>query len=254
MKNYTLKRLASMLVVVAIATLTAIPAMAASQPRDYDSNAVMYGGAYSITELNNKLNNGTGKSYQSSAELTALYAKYGIKQADFGQLVDGTVNKHNQVIVNGKIVASNVYTMGRHDISGSTKISGLSYPLYLRHPSVSFLSESLPAFVSINYDGSYAYAILKPCGNIVTGSGVKVRPVPAPTPTPTPTPTPRPVPTPTPTPTPTVVYASYVTPVALPTSGPLEAAAGAAGLTITSGATYMWLVSKKSLAKALKKF
>ena len=236
--------------IVAIATMTmfaSVPTMAAGQVRDNDSNAVIYGGAYSISELKSNLNDGTGKSYQTGANLTALFAKYGIKQSDFGQLVDGTVNKKNQVVVNGKIVASNVYTMGRHDISGSTKISGLSYPLYLRHPSVSFLSDNMPAFVSINYDGSYAYAILKPCGNIVVGPGIKVKP------TPVPKPTPKPTPTPTPTPV-TVVYTTPVTATALPTSGPMEAAAGAAGLTVTSGAAFVWMKSKKALTRALRKF
>lgn len=280
MEKYTFSKIVSTFAVVVLSTFVAVPAVAAGQVRDYDSNAVVYGGVYSVSELNNKLNGGTGKPYQSSAELKALFAKYGIGQADFGQLTNGYVTKHNQVVVNGKIVAYNVYTMGRHDIAGSTRISGLSYPLYLRHPSVSFVSDNLPAFVSMNYDGTYAYAILKPCGNIVTGPGVKTRPVPISKPTPTPTPTPTPVPTSTPvpaatptpasttvlTPTPiietqpttnTIVYASQVTPVTtttLPTAGPLESAAGAAGLTVTSGAAYAWMKSKKALTRALLKF
>lgn len=40
----------------------------------------------------------------------------------------------------------------------------------------------------------------------------------------------------------------------LPTSGPVEAAAGAAGLTTIGGAGYVWLKSKKALLSALKKF
>lgn len=39
----------------------------------------------------------------------------------------------------------------------------------------------------------------------------------------------------------------------LPESGPAEAAAGAAGLTLTGGAGYAWLKSKKALLSALKK-
>lgn len=251
MKKYSIfSKLALLLTVAVLTTTLAVPTLAAGQVRDNNLNAVMYGGAYSIDELNAKLNGGTGKQHQSAGELQSLFAAYGIKQSDFGQLVDGYVNKQNQVIVNGTVVASDVTTMGRHNIAGSTYNGSFGYPLYLRHPSVSFVSDNLQAFVSMNYDGTYAYAILKPCGNIVIGPGVKARPVVVVS---TKTPE-KPV---VPVEKTTVVYVKQVTPVtatALPTSGPVEAAAGAAGLTITSGAAYAWLKSKKMLASALRKF
>lgn len=136
---------------------------------DCDSNAVIYCGASSISDLTNKLNKGTGKQYQSSKELKALFAKYNAYTSDFSQLKNGTVKKDNKVYVGNHSVASNVYTMGRHNISGSTKITGLSYPLYKRHPSVSFVPNSLDAWVYLNYDGTMRYAIIKSCGNIVMG-------------------------------------------------------------------------------------
>ena len=221
----------------------AVPTLAASQPRDYDSNAVIYGGAYTVSELNSKLNSGTGQTYQTSAQLKALYAAYGIKQSDFGQLVDGYVTKNNTVVVNGKVVATNVTTMGRHYIAGSTKSTLVDYPIYLRHPSVSFLSESLPAFVSINYDGTYAYSIIKACGNIVIGPGVKTKPV---TPVVTPVVTPK-------TPVVPTVVTTPVETTTLPTAGPVEAAAGAFALTISSGAGLAWYKSKQKLAGALRR-
>lgn len=262
MKKVNFSKIFVSMAVVVMSLLVTAPAFAAGG-RDYDSNAIIYGGTYSISELNSKLNNGTGKPYQSSKQLKALFAAYGIKQSDFGQLKSGYVNKKNQVVVNGKVVATNVTTMGRHDIAGSTHNTKFGYPLYLRHPSVSFLSDNLPAYVSINYDGSYAYAILKPCGNIVVGPGVKVKPAPKPPvvvppvvpPVLTPPVLPPMVTSPTPT---TVVTAAVITAptpvVALPTSGPVTAAAGAVGLTGTTGALYAWLKSKKALAGALKKF
>jgi len=54
-----------------------------------------------------------------------------------------------------------------------------------------------------------------------------------------------------PTPKPPVVITGKGNP--LPTSGPAEAAAGAAGLTATGGAAYAWLRSKKALLSALTK-
>lgn len=151
---------------------------------DCDGNAVIYCGVDSRAELKTKVTKGTGKSHQSGSELTALFAKYHAYPNEFSGLKLGKVTKENKVIVNGKVVASNVYTVGRHNIQpGSTKVTGLSYPLYKRHPSVSFRSSSLDAYVYLNYDGSMRYAVIKSCGNIVIGV-VRNKPTPTPTPNP----------------------------------------------------------------------
>jgi hypothetical protein len=152
---------------------------------DCDTNAVIYCGIDSRTDLKEKLAHGTGKSHQSSKELTALFAKYNAHPSEFNSLKLGKVKRDNKVYVNGKVVASNVFTMGRHNIQpGSAKISGLAYPLYKRHPGVSFNSSELDAYVYLNYDGSMRYAVIKSCGNIVMGV-VRNRPD-QPTPPPTP--------------------------------------------------------------------
>jgi hypothetical protein len=155
--------------------------------RDCDGNALVYCGTTTKSELRSKLTNGTGKQYQSSAELKALFGKWGFDMADIDKLQEGKVNNKNQAFVGNTIVAYNVYTYGRHDIAGSTRVADISYPIYKRHPAVSFLSSSIDAYVYVNYDGSMAYAILKSCGNIVQGVGKRTAPVPPPTPaTPTP--------------------------------------------------------------------
>ncbi len=137
--------------------------------RDCDDNAVIYCGTLTTTELNNKIRNGTGRTNQSATQLTALYNKFGYNVADYGKLKEGYVTKSNTVVLNGKTIASNVYSMGRHWTSGSTQVSGISYPLYLRHPAQSFISNSIPAFIYLNTDGSFRMAIIKSCGNIVPG-------------------------------------------------------------------------------------
>jgi len=141
--------------------------------RDCDGNAIIYCGTLTKSELKNKLNNGTGKEYQSGSELQSLFGKFGFAMSDVDnkRLKDGKVTKDNKVYVGNTKVASNVYTFGRHNISGSSKYTGVSYPLYKRHPSVSFVSGSIDAYVYMNDDGSMAYAILKSCGNIVQGVG-----------------------------------------------------------------------------------
>jgi hypothetical protein len=137
--------------------------------RDCDSNAVIYCGTLTKTELRNKLSKGTGKTYQSSTELQKLFKYYGFEMSHIDGLSEGTVTKDDKVIVNNKTVATNVKSMGRSYITGSTKVTAFSYPIYLRSPSISFVSSTIPAFVRLNPNGTMRYAIIKSCGNIVPG-------------------------------------------------------------------------------------
>lgn len=163
---------------VALISFVTVPLVKASQPRDYDSNSIIYGGAYSIRELNNKINNGTGKSYQSSKELKNFFNTLGIKQSDFERLSNGTVYKDGRVVVNRKVVFKNAHSSGRQYINGSTRDNRFPYPIYWRSTSISFASGSIPAYVLMNHDGTMAYAIIKSCGNAVKGVGVKEEPIP----------------------------------------------------------------------------
>lgn len=165
-------------VIFAVAFIFAQIPVAQAGGRDCDENAIIYCGTLTKSELKTKLTNGTGKEYQSGSELQSLFGKFGFSMSDINSnnLKDGKVTKDNKVYVGSTKVASNVYTFGRHNISGSTKYTGVSYPLYKRHPSVSFVSSSIDAYVYINYDGSMAYAILKSCGNVVQGVGKRTPP------------------------------------------------------------------------------
>lgn len=136
---------------------------------DCDSNAVIYCGAYTPSDLARKIQDGTGKPYQSHAELEQLYSFYGVNTNEFNMLQEGRVTKTNEVYIGTTRVDSNVYSMGRHYMNGSIAITNFGYPLYLRHPSVSFVSSSIPAWVMMNSDGTMRYAIIKSCGNIVPG-------------------------------------------------------------------------------------
>lgn len=156
--------------------------LAWASARDCDGNAIIYCGVLTKDELKTKLVRGTGKQYQSSSTLKALFAKYGFSMSDIPNLKEGRVTSDNKVFVGGKVVATGVYTFGRHNIAGSTRVSGLSYPLYRRHPSVSFNSDSIDAFVYLNSDKTMAYAIIKSCGNIVQGVGKRQAITPSPTP------------------------------------------------------------------------
>jgi hypothetical protein len=143
-----------------------------------DANAVMYGGAATVAELQQK--------YSDDSSIAAIYAYFFIGPQTIANMtttaVGGQVTKDGQVFVGGKVVATNALTAGRLNMPGSTQVTKNGVTFYVRSPSVSFAASSLNAFVVMN-NGKFLFAILSSCGNPVAATPV------TPTPTPTPTPT-----------------------------------------------------------------
>jgi len=189
-------------------------ALSVTVTRNCDDNSVIYCGALTTTELQQRYGN---------SGVATIYSYFGITAKDIQDInsiaVVGTVTKSGDVIVNGKTVATNVTTAGRQNDNPSVRhdIDGVIF--FTRPPSVSFLSESIPAYVAFNSNGQFIFAILGSCGNPVIGT-----PVPQATPKPTPTPTPTPKPTPTPTPTPTTPTPTTTTTIPTTTSTPIVTA------------------------------
>lgn len=184
-------------------------------PSDCDDNAILHCGAHSMNELIGK--------YDNNAYARVVYKAFGISAADMGSLpsmaVEGRVTKAGDVYAGGRLVARNAMTGGRQYMPGSKQVdvrvnANRKAVFFKRAPSVSFASDSLPAYVSMQ-NGRFRFAIIASCGNAVSATPViyktavaPARPVSKPKPprksTPTPTaPSPTPTPTPTPTPPPT---------------------------------------------------
>jgi hypothetical protein len=159
-------------------------AIADSQPRDNDANAIMYGGCYSKQECNSKIAKGDTK--HSAGNLQQIYFKEnrGMTSENFQHTVDGVVYKNGDVRVNGVLVATGARAIGRTNMAGSVK----SGSVYERPTSVSFAASSIPAWVNMD-GGTFHYFVIKSCGNWGHATPVK-KPTPTPTKTPTPTPTP----------------------------------------------------------------
>src|SRR4051812_44704013 len=89
---------------------------ASSQPRDNDDNAMIYGGAYTLSELRQNLDNGDGHGH-SSAQIKNDFAAHNIDEQSLlndRHTVDGWVTKSGKVIIDdnnngnldqGKVVA-----------------------------------------------------------------------------------------------------------------------------------------------------
>src|SRR3990170_5554552 len=75
---------------------------AASEPRDFDSNAVVFGGAFSKDELISKINNGDGRN--NDLKQVFYNENRGITEQGIRNSVDGVVKKDGTVWASGKQV------------------------------------------------------------------------------------------------------------------------------------------------------
>ncbi len=136
-----------------------------SGQRDCDDNAVLRCGAYSTSELKQKYNN------QSGAK--TIFSHFGISSSEINQMqrtaVNGYITRDNKVVVDGKTVATNAVTAGRHNMPGSKKVTKGGTTFYTRPPSVSFSQQRLEAYVVMK-NNRFNYAVIKSCGNPVTAT------------------------------------------------------------------------------------
>jgi uncharacterized repeat protein (TIGR01451 family) len=188
MKRAVLERFSILLVTFSFVTsmVLGIAPKGQTLARDCDANAVMYCGAGSTEELKSKYR------ANQSGNTQAIFAHFGIgSEAALNGMVVGSVTANNNVYVGGRHVATNAVTAGRQNMPGSTPILGGA--AYQRPPSVSFRSGSLPAFVKLDGNGRFMYAVIMSCGNPVRAVPTAPTPPPPP-PQPKPEPKPQPVP------------------------------------------------------------
>ena len=174
--------LAAVAVVIAASVAGVYVKSAQAERADCDGNAVLYCGAYDTNTLINKYNN------SSSARSIYAASPFGISNSEFKSIAGakvGYVTSGNNVVVDGRVVATNAVTAGRSYMAGSQPLSGA--PGYSRAPSVSFKQGSLSAFVKLDANGRFQFAVIRACGNPVVGS-----PTTPPKPPKPPKPTPKP--------------------------------------------------------------
>lgn len=181
-ERLTLTGAAIVLALAALGGLWLARADAISNVRDCSANSVIKCGALSIAELKQKYQQNQGGNVQ------ALFKQFGMNgTGSFDGMVPGHVDTANHVYTdnNGKtvLVGKDALTAGRQNISGSTAI--LNGQFYQRPPSVSIASASgtLDAFVKLDSNGKFLYAVMTSCGNPVKATPV-VQPKPKPQPQP----------------------------------------------------------------------
>ena len=139
------------------------PVQAAGDCKD---NSVIRCGAFDVGTLQNR--------YASNSSVRAIYAAapFGISSNTFysslSTMQNGAVYKNGTVTVGSRVVATNAITAGRRYIPGSSDMHIPGVLAYSRAPSVSFRQNSLSAFVKLDANGRFMFAVIKECGNPVT--------------------------------------------------------------------------------------
>lgn len=130
---------------------------------DCDTVAIIRCGFGSETELRNKTKQG---------DVQAVYNNFGISQGSLNGFVDGVVWKDGRVTLGsngqGRVVATNAMTAGRwdHPTSDMTRIPNTdrAYRMSTSH----FTDEGQVAVIKM-VNNKFAFAVIKTCGNPVTG-------------------------------------------------------------------------------------
>ncbi len=163
-KKFRMIAASAAIAVVSVVAVMGTSFARATDGRDCDDNAIIKCGTYSLTELRDKYR----------GDVPAVFAHYSVSSAEVkgtsGTIKSGYVTKTGEVVVGDEVVATHAVTVGRNTMAGSTAvmIDGKTY--YQRTPAVSFQSDQLEAYVFFDANGAFSGAVIKSCGNPVTGT------------------------------------------------------------------------------------
>lgn len=150
----------------------------AASPCNAQTNDIVPNGTASYADVTRHYNANT------CGDVTAIYNHYWIKPnlAAGDKVIDGTSNNRGEIIANGRVVATNAASIGRHNIHATSQriaIAGQTYYQTSHVGGKAFANPngSLPTLVVLDKDGNFKNAIIKACGNPVYAT-----PVPPPVP------------------------------------------------------------------------
>ncbi|HRV76106.1 MAG: DUF11 domain-containing protein [Candidatus Nomurabacteria bacterium] len=161
------------LLAIAGSSVTLIGASAASG--DCSDNSIVKCGGFSNGSGPSQANfNRNVATYHNAGNVDKIFDHYGIDDTRLGSLPLGTVNSDGKVYLNGKVVATGARSTGRQWVSGSTAIKIPGYAdIYERDVSRIFRQGSIQAWIKLDANGRFMYAVLTVCGNPVVGTPVE---------------------------------------------------------------------------------
>lgn len=164
--------LGGLLVAAGLFVGTAVVTPLVAEARDCSDNAVIRCGVTDINQLRSK--------YNADASTQNIFAAYGLTGAvvNGATVKTGTTTRSGDVIVDGKVVATNAHSAGRQYISGSTRKESNGTVYYDSPNQTAFRTDSLAIIAFFDGDGKFIGAVLTDCGNPLTGTPTPVPPKP----------------------------------------------------------------------------
>lgn len=143
---------------LAVATIGVVQlnSQALDNGRDKNKYAVVYNGTHTEQEARNAYNKGDN---------AAIFRHFGISKNEINGMKQGVVYRDGTVKVGGRVVARNAQTAIRHYSGGNIPGSSTA-----KRVSVSRMADDQTALVKFDQNGKFMFAIMKPCGNPVTGT------------------------------------------------------------------------------------
>jgi len=167
MKSVKVMVLGVALAVAGLVGVLAFSPSVSAESRECGDNAIIRCGAMGASELKSEY-------AKNERGLKKIYSYYNIDAVDIASSNSakiGTVHTNGDVIVDGKVVATNAYTVGRSGSLGGSKVDANGWTVY---QGADRLKSTLSAYVFFNSDGSFKSAVIKVCGNPVKATHKKV--------------------------------------------------------------------------------
>lgn len=129
---------------------------------DCDKYSVMWCGGSKMSSIVDKYEHGDG--HNTAKNIQGIFSDLGISSSEVkaSGFVSGVVYENGEIKVGSKVVAKNAKT----------------YIRTMGKVSTSKMASAQTAFVKLNSDGQFLYAIMKPCGNPVSADNVVPKPKP----------------------------------------------------------------------------
>lgn len=167
MKKAVLLLVAALAAIVTFAGISAANAESVYNGRfDHPSN-IIRGGTLTKSEFTTRYRENKTK------DLPAIFGHYGINTNKINEAKEGVVHANGNVVVGGKVVAKNAWSVGRQTLGSkqarAVKINGKTY---YEKPLAQAISpyKAVTAFVFFDSKGQYKSAFLKACGNPITAT------------------------------------------------------------------------------------
>lgn len=130
-------------------------------------NDIIRCGVTSGEDFKNKMNQNT------AGDLPAVYGRYGITADEVAaKAVEGNAYQDGTIRVNGRIVATDVTSLGRNKKSYSSDVAIGNKTYYESASQDVFKSDALAVLVVMDSNNQFKYAIIKECGNPAKGTPV----------------------------------------------------------------------------------